>query len=1364
MSKRSVVRGIVLPLALLAAAGWGGHFAEAADATAITAHLDGFTSPDGVNYFAVSLKPTAVAAPVTPHDIVVLFNTSAGQTGEYRSKALEALKSFLAALGREDRVRLVAVDLNAAALTNTFVSPNGKEMGEALAALDARVPLGASDMAKGIAAIVGSYTGESKNARAAIYIGDGRSAAHLLMPDEFEKLATQLADARIPVSSYVIGVRTDPQLLGALAAQTGGTLEFASDTLAAAEAGKRLAAAADAPVLWPSKVTWSAEVAEVLPKRLPPLRGDRETVVLGTMKTKQAGNVEVALDGPAGADKVSVALPTLVSDDTNSYLATLVQQARADGGVTLPLVGTASLAEARQATTTGVRTLSQLARQALAAGNAENAQQIVNEALRRDPNDSEALVLKSAIAKRNQNNGQAAANTPPALPPAAATPPALPPAAAPAAGGTNDLNLVGPGEPPPGTMVEEFEHNQRVQAQIIQAEVQTTVSRARSLMSTDPDLAIQELQLLQERVRRATALNPDVRSQYLVTIEAALREASRRKVEFEFARQQRQENVAAARERMLAAQNLIRNQEKVRQLMDRFNSLMNEGRYRLAEEAAAAEAVKVAPGNPVPEQAALFGRTKGYYEAAMALRLERQKGVVDTLHEVEKSHVPMPDEPPIVYPNAEVWQQLTARRKQRYSSMDLSSKGSAEKKIEDALKSPTQIEFTEAALSDVIDYLKDLHKIEIQIDSKALSEVGIEPSAPVTRNLKGISLRSALRLMLRDLGLTYLIKNEVLLITTPEEADNQLTTKVYPVADLVLPIPPPGSMGGMGGMGMGGGMGGMGMGGMGGGMGGMGMGGMGGGMGGMGMGMGGGMFNLPRDLLPKVPQGGFQAFAVKDDLDKPAAEQGQAPANVALPQSVDHRPAKIEVEVGKDAKPEAVWEEYFSKNEPQPTAVRDAVRSLVKQQKFDHVIALINSALRHHQGQPWMYEGLALALDAAGRPKAEIERAVMSAVDFVDNSADLMYVGAYLSRIGLHERALQIYRQAAALDPIRPEPYMLGLQAARAANDIDGLKWASVGILSQAWPQQEASVWQAGLGISKEVLDKLRTEKRIKEADAFLAQLDEAVRRDCVAVVTWTGDADVDVMVEEPSGTVCSLRNPRTTGGGVLLGDDIRQAGRDSFGGRSAAYVCPKGFDGTYRLLVRRVWGNVTAGKVNVEVITHCNTADAVDVRKKIALDKDEALVVFDLKGGRRTEPLREQQVANAVGGQMVLNRQILAQQLATTTDPAALAAMANARSGGSSSGSNNGAYPYFGGGAVGYQPVITVLPQGANFSVTAVVSADRRYVRITSAPFFSGISQVNTFNMTTGASQSQTGGTGNQGYSGAFGGTGNSGAGSGVF
>ena len=115
----------------------------------------------------------------------------------------------------------------------------------------------------------------------------------------------------------------------------------------------------------------------------------------------------------------------------------------------------------------------------------------------------------------------------------------------------------------------------------------------------------------------------------------------------------------------------------------------------------------------------------------------------------------------------------------------------------------------------------------------------------MTKNISGISLRSALRLLLGDIDLTYLIKDEVMKITTKEKAAENMIIKVYPVGDLVMPLNSMGGgmMGGMGG-GMGGGM----MGGMGGGMGGMG-----GGMGGMGGGgMGGGFFNVGPEKVGKI--------------------------------------------------------------------------------------------------------------------------------------------------------------------------------------------------------------------------------------------------------------------------------------------------------------------------------------------------------------------------------------------------------------------------------------------------------------------------------------------------------------------------------
>jgi hypothetical protein len=56
-----------------------------------------------------------------------------------------------------------------------------------------------------------------------------------------------------------------------------------------------------------------------------------------------------------------------------------------------------------------------------------------------------------------------------------------------------------------------------------------------------------------------------------------------------------------------------------------------------------------------------------------------------------------------------------------------------------------------------------------------------------------------------------------------------------------------------------------------------------------------------------------------------------------------------------------------------------------------------------------------------------------------------------------------------------------------------------------------------------------------------------------------------------------------------------------------------------------------------------------------------------------------------------------------------------------------------WGGRPVGFSPVVSWLPQGTNMTASAVVSPDRRYVRISVNPFFSSIGPVDTFNFNNG-------------------------------
>jgi hypothetical protein len=120
----------------------------------------------------------------------------------------------------------------------------------------------------------------------------------------------------------------------------------------------------------------------------------------------------------------------------------------------------------------------------------------------------------------------------------------------------------------------------------------------------------------------------------------------------------------------------------------------------------------------------------------------------------------------------------------------------ATRRIEAVLDQPLRepLDFTEQPLRDVAQILSETYDIPIQFDVPALDAVAASPDIEVSVQIANIALRSALDLMLNSAGgeeLTYIVDDEVLLITTQEEAESRLEVKVYRVDDLQRPIPEP---------------------------------------------------------------------------------------------------------------------------------------------------------------------------------------------------------------------------------------------------------------------------------------------------------------------------------------------------------------------------------------------------------------------------------------------------------------------------------------------------------------------------------------------------------------------------------------------
>ncbi len=794
-----------------------------------------FAKPGGDTFFAISLAPNVARPAAAPRDVLVMFDTSASQAGEFREKALAALQSFLSSLDTNDRVKIAAIDLQTIELTNAFVAPASIEVQQALSKLRERVPLGSTDLELGLEAAATSFAqATAGHLRTAAYIGDGMSTARLIPNSRMQQLVDQLVSQQISVDSYAIGPRLDNLLLGALANHTGGMLLVDTDDWNAKQAGILLASTVKEPVLWPQQVQLPASLADAYPRRLPPLRFDRDTILIGRGKEQPSGSIQATTESNGQKMQMAWQLAPQMPSDDNAYLADLVASSQRDGGLGLPLVGTAGLIEMRRLVRVEGRTLVRLGQQAIATGAMDQAEILAAQALRLDSGDPEALAIRNAVAKARKVDSRAAGRDLKLVNFQQLGEPLPAPANAEAPAAASQ-------GPPDGDFLNQVEEQNRVLAGALQAEVQNALNQSRSMMATSPEQAQNVLKLEWEKVRQAPELSPELRLQLVSQLETALRSASQQAV-IVADRTLRQQEVRAESE---AQQQLVRDlfaqEDKVTQLMERFNALMDEGRYLDARNAA----VLARDNNPHrvgPQEAAL---TDAPIEAAQvdnimfayANRENHRTGFQSMMMSVQRSGVPLVDDPPVVYPDPEVWKLLTERR-EKYKNVDLARNNTAEVKIVKALDEMTELDnIQEMPLTDVIDYLKTKHDIEIQLDSKALEEAGVALDTPITRNLKNITLRSALRLMLRELDLTYVIRDEVLLITTTAQAETIMTTKVYPVADLVIPIRNQG-MSGFGGLGGGGG--GMGMGG--GGMGGGGMGG--GGMGGGGMGGGGGMFSI----------------------------------------------------------------------------------------------------------------------------------------------------------------------------------------------------------------------------------------------------------------------------------------------------------------------------------------------------------------------------------------------------------------------------------------------------------------------------------------------------------------------------------------
>jgi len=312
-------------------------------------------------------------------------------------------------------------------------------------------------------------------------------------------------------------------------------------------------------------------------------------------------------------------------------------------------------------------------------------------------------------------------------------------------------------------------------------------SEAQRQLEREPKAAWERLKAWRQKVEEAD-VEEDVRRQLLARIDRSLQEVethierNRGRIELDEHNRSVLAEVERNRQLRLDAQN------KLAKMVEEFNQMMDQQRYAEAV-VLAKQARELDAENPVVQNMLWKSRFAERLLVEFAMRDRSQQGLLGALGSVVEASIPFDDRKAIEYPDARVWDDLTARRQRqlRDGQRQLSE---AEKEIQQQLRTKVEVRFDQRPLAEVLDTLARMTGVNVYLDPQGLAAEGITSDTPVSINLtQPISLRSALNLILQPLRLSYVVQDEVLRITSEQARDADVYTEVYNVADLVIPIP-----------------------------------------------------------------------------------------------------------------------------------------------------------------------------------------------------------------------------------------------------------------------------------------------------------------------------------------------------------------------------------------------------------------------------------------------------------------------------------------------------------------------------------------------------------------------------------------------
>jgi hypothetical protein len=162
---------------------------------------------------------------------------------------------------------------------------------------------------------------------------------------------------------------------------------------------------------------------------------------------------------------------------------------------------------------------------------------------------------------------------------------------------------------------------------------------------------------------------------------------------------------------------------------------------------------------------------------AADVRAKKSDAIRNLLAQVDRSSIPPTSD--FEFPSREEWMRISKLRSKNNTIT------ATEKAILKALATTISVDFTDQKFGGVIDWFEHQTGQTIILDKGALGDLGVSNESTVNLHLNKVSTRTALKKVLADLGLTYIVKDEAIYVTTPEKAKDYMTVRTYYIGDLM---------------------------------------------------------------------------------------------------------------------------------------------------------------------------------------------------------------------------------------------------------------------------------------------------------------------------------------------------------------------------------------------------------------------------------------------------------------------------------------------------------------------------------------------------------------------------------------------------